>query len=140
MNGRQFVDTNVLIYAFDRTASTKRAAARDLIERLWLERTGCLSLQILQEFYVTATRMLSMPAADAARQVGRLGYWNLHRPTLEDLGAAIELHQKRRISFWDAMVIRSAVQLECSVLWSEDLANGSRFETLTIRNPFQMPA
>jgi len=56
MNGKEFVDTNILIYAFDRTAGKKRETAAALVERLWTERAGCVSLQLLQEFYVTATK------------------------------------------------------------------------------------
>ena len=136
MNGKEFVDTNVLIYAFDRSAGAKREAAAGLLERLWSQRSGCVSLQILQEFYVTATRKLDMPARHAARQVERLGAWTLHRPALEDVLAAIELHRRKQVAFWDALIIRSAIKLGCSVLWSEDLTDGQRWVSVTVRNPF----
>jgi len=55
----EFVDTNVLIYAFDATAGEKRRVAVELITRLWLDRRGCISLQVLQEFYVAVTRKLA---------------------------------------------------------------------------------
>ena len=136
MNGREFVDTNVLIYGFDRTAGPKREAAFALLERLWTERNGCVSLQVLQEFYVSATRRLTMPAADAALQVERFGKWILHRPDLEDIVRAIELHRKKGVSFWDALILRSADRLGCSVLWSEDLSHDQRWGDLVVRNPF----
>lgn len=136
MNGKEFVDTNVLVYAFDRTAGVKRNIAAELIGRLWTDHTGCLSLQVLQEFYVTVTRKLNMPAADAARQVDRFGLWQVHRPAFEDLVAAIDLHHKKQISFWDAMMLRSAMQSGCSVVWTEDLSDGQKWESLLVRNPF----
>jgi len=137
MNGREFVDTNVLVYALDRTAGQKRELAKALVERLWTERNGCISLQILQEFYVTATRKLGMPATEAARQVERLGKWTVHRPSLEDVLAAIELHRRKQVAFWDALVLRSAVRLGCSILWTEDLSQGQRWDSLVVRNPFR---
>ncbi len=136
MNGRQFVDTNILVYAFDLTAGEKRTLATSLVERLWAEHSGCLSLQVLQEFYVTTTKKLGMPAADAARQIARFANWKTHRPALEDILAAIDLHQRRRIAFWDAMVVRSAMTLDCSVLWSEDLSHGEKWEGVLVQNPF----
>ncbi|MFN0168588.1 MAG: PIN domain-containing protein [Bryobacteraceae bacterium] len=135
MNGREFVDTNILVYAFDRDAGEKNRRAVALLERLWNERSGCLSLQVLQEFYVTVTRKLNLPALEAIKQVGRFGKWVVHRPNLEDVLAAMELSRRKQISFWDALMLRSALALECSVVWSEDLGHGQRWGSLTVRNP-----
>ncbi len=136
MSDREFVDTNLLIYAFDRTAGAKRTLAIDLLERLWEERCGCASIQVLQEFYVTATKKLGMQPAAAARQIARLGAWTIHRPSFEDVMAAIEIHQGGQIAFWDAMVVRSAIKLSCAVLWSEDLNDGQLWDGTVVRNPF----
>ncbi len=136
MAGREFVDTNILIYAFDLTAGEKRDAATALLARIWSERAGCISLQVLQEFFVTATKKLGMPPKDAAVQIERLGKWTIHRAGLDDVLQAIDLHRSKRISFWDAMIVRSAMSLDCSMLWSEDLSHGRRLSGLTIQNPF----
>ena len=136
MNGREFVDTNVLIYAFDRTAGGKRDIASALVERLSSERSGCLSLQVLQEFYVTATQKLGMPSSEAAAHVEQLGHWTVHRPGLTDILVAIRLHLQKRVSFWDAMILHSAMSLSCSVLWTEDLSHGQRWNRTVLRNPF----
>jgi predicted nucleic acid-binding protein len=136
MNGKEFVDTNILIYAFDRSAGEKRDLAAALLERLWSERSGCLSLQVLQEFYVTATRKLRMPPGDAARQVERLGKWTVHRASFEDVISAIDLHRRKQVAFWDAMILRSAMKLSCQVLWSEDLGSGQRWDSVVVRDPF----
>lgn len=135
---RGFVDTNILIYAFDSSASTKHVAARELIRQLWQEKNGALSIQILQEFYVNVTGKIRHPLSPSAalEVVQDFSQWTLHAPTADDVEAAIRLHQAMRLSFWDAMVVRSAAQLGCSVLWSEDLSHGQELEGLRIVNPF----
>jgi len=107
-----------------------------LLERLWSTRAGCVSLQILQEFYVTATSKLRMPAGDAALQVDRLGKWIVHRPSFDDVTSAINLHRGKSVTFWDALVLQSAMKLGCSLLWSEDLSDGQKWGDLVVRNPF----
>ena len=136
----EFLDTNILVYAFDRTAGAKRITAARLIERLWDTRQGCVSLQVLQEFYVVSTRKLGMNAGDAARHIERLGHWTLHRPALPDVLAATKLSQDRVISFWDALIIQSTLQLGCTLLWSEDLNPGQSIAGVTVRNPFTAAA
>ena len=135
---RQFVDTNVLIYAHDATAGDKRVLAKKLLAELWAEGNGCLSIQVLQEFYVTVTRKVRYPlAAEVARQqVEDLGQWLAHSPTVKDVIDAIQLQQRSNVSFWDAMLITSAQRLNCDVLWSEDLNSGQIISGVTIRNPF----
>ena len=132
----EFVDTNILIYAFDATAGDKRRVAVELITRLWLDRQGCGSLQVLQEFYVTATRKLVLAPEQAMLQVSRLGRWRVHRPSVEDLLAAIELHWDHSVFFWDGLILRSAQASQCSILWSEDMSGGRRWGNLEVRNPF----
>jgi predicted nucleic acid-binding protein len=140
MSGKEFVNTNILIYAFDLTAGKKRETAVELIERIWAERAGCLSLQVLQEFYVTATKKLGMPPTDAFAQIERLGKWAVHRPTFNDVLLAIQLNREKKISFWDAMILRSAMSLDCTLVWSEDLSDGQRWDGITVRNPFELRA
>ncbi|MCI0553368.1 MAG: PIN domain nuclease, partial [Anaerolineae bacterium] len=61
--------------------------------------------------------------------------WIVHAPTTHDVLAAIDLHQAHQVSFWDAMVLRSAFELGCAIVWSEDLNPGQHFEALEVRNP-----
>lgn len=137
MSGGEFVDTNVLVCAFDHRTPAKQATAIRLIARLAAERSGRLSLQVLQEFYVASVRR-GMPGEAAREQVQRLRYWTLHRPTHTDILAAIDRQLEHSISFWDAMIVQSAVQLGCAVLWSEDLQEGRTWDGLTVRNPFAL--
>jgi predicted nucleic acid-binding protein len=76
---REFVDANILVYAFDASAEAKQAAAQQLLERLWLDGTGCLSVQVLQEFFVTVTRQVSQPLSvdEAANRIGELATWEV---------------------------------------------------------------
>ena len=135
---RQFVDTNVLVYAHDTTAGSKHALAKQLMAELWAEGNGCLSIQVLQEFYVTVTRKVRYPLAPeiARRQVEDLGQWLAHSPTVKDVIEAIQLQQRATLSFWDAMLIVSAQKLNCDILWSEDLNPGQIISGVTIQNPF----
>ena len=134
----EFVDTNILIYAFDATAGEKRRVAVELITRLWLDRRGCISLQVLQEFYVAATRKLILAPEEAALQMSRFGRWRVHRPSLEDVLGAVDLHRSHSVSFWDGLILRSAQASQCSILWSEDMSSGRRWGNLEVRNPFQL--
>jgi len=139
MNGsRQFVDTNVLVYAHDLTAGAKHDRARALIEELWDTRQGCLSIQVLQEFFVTTTRKIPRPldATDAARIIEELAHWHVHAPAAADVLAAIDVHRHARVSFWDAMILRSAKELGCNIVHSEDLNSGQEYEGVEVRNPF----
>ena len=134
----QFVDTNVLIYAHDRSAGQKHTRARELMRELWQSGEGCLSIQVLQEFYVNVTRKVARPlAAEAAAQIiADLAVWRIHRPGVEDVLDAIRLQSRYQMSFWDAMVIASAIQLGCQTLWSEDLNPGQAYDQVTVANPF----
>jgi predicted nucleic acid-binding protein len=136
---RHFVDTNVLVYAHDRSAGPKQERARALVERLWNEGGACLSVQVLQEFFVTITRKVPHPLDPAAAEslVRELSTWNVFAPETGDVLAAIALHRKTGIAFWDAMILHSATELGCDVVWSEDLNAGQVYGGVTVRSPFE---
>jgi predicted nucleic acid-binding protein len=136
--GPQFVDTNILVYAHDASAGSKGDAARALLESLWDSGEGCLSVQVLQEFFAVTTRRtkrLLEPAA-AAAIVADFARWRVHSPLASDVLAAIELHRKRQVSLWDAMILRSAAQVGSRLVWSEDLGPGQDYGGMTVRSPF----
>ncbi|MCO6449966.1 MAG: PIN domain-containing protein [Caldilineales bacterium] len=135
---RQFIDTNVLVYAHDLSAGDKRLRAKSLFHALWESELGCVSVQVMQEFYVIATNRLkpSLDPEQAKRIVTLLGTWHLHRPGPQDVADAIDLHRRYQISFWDAMILQSAAQLGCETLWSEDLNAGQTYGSVEVRNPF----
>jgi predicted nucleic acid-binding protein len=135
---RQFVDTNVLVYAHDVTAGEKHKDARALIEDLWRTREGCVSVQVLQEFFVTTTRKIPKPldTSVAVRIINDLARWHVHAPITSDVLAAIDIHDRTGASFWDAMILRSAKELGCKTLHSEDLNSGQIYEGILVQNPF----
>ena len=134
----QFVDTNILIYAHDTQAGIKHEKAKALIQNFWDSQKGCLSIQVLQEFYINITRHVAKPlnSEQAAEIVSNLSIWKVHSPTTVDVQAAIRLHQKYQISFWDAMIIQSASQLRSDQIWSEDLNHDQTYDGVRVVNPF----
>lgn len=134
----QFVDTNVLLYAYDASAGARHTAARDLVSQLGCDWQGVLSVQVLQEFYVNVTRKITRPLSPrlAVERIRVLGQWPTHAPTAEDVAAAAELSVVAQLSFWDAMVVRSASASGCRVLWTEDLNAGQVIAGVKIKNPF----
>jgi predicted nucleic acid-binding protein len=135
----EFVDTNVLLYAFSQDEPAKCERAQSLLARLWESGAGRLSTQVLQEFYVNATRKLARPLSPEEAQaiVLSLSQWDYHRPDAQDILAAAVLAERYQISFWDALIVHSAEVLGAILLWSEDLNPGQRFGALEVRNPFQ---
>lgn len=136
---RRFVDTNVLLYAHDTSAGVKHESARALLEQLWDSRDGCISVQIMQEFFVNVTRKIPKPlnATEAKEIIADLSHWYVHVPASDDVLGAIGLHQRTGISFWDAMMVRSANEMGCQVIYSEDLNHGQLYEGARVENPFR---
>lgn len=137
--GPVFLDSNILVYAYDRTAGGRRTKSKALLEDLWTSERGALSVQVLQEFYVTVTQEVGSPIKrEAAAEVVRdLAQWRVHAPVAADVIGAIDLQARHRLSFWDAMILWSASQLGCATLWSEDLNPGQTIDGVQIVNPLQ---
>ncbi len=135
---RQFVDTNILVYAYDRTQEAKWKRASAFLEDLWASREATLSIQVLQEFFHIVTRKLPHPLTqrEARAIVGDLSRWPHHRPGAADVLGAIDLQEELKISFWDAMIVHSARRMGCSVLWTEDLNDGQSYAGVLVRDPF----
>jgi predicted nucleic acid-binding protein len=138
MNGRAFVVTNVLVYAHDSGAGGKHAVARELVERLWEERRGVLSTQVLQEFYVNVRRKALRPiaVAEARRIVEDYLLWQLVVNDGASILEGLALETQYRISFWDALVVQAANAAAADVLYSEDLSHGQVYGAVTVVDPF----
>lgn len=133
----EFVDTNILLYAYVATGE-RHDVASALVDRLWRERRGTLSVQVLQEFYVNATQKVAEKidpevAVDILKSLVR---WRVHSPLADDTIAAAALSNQYQLSFWDAMIVRSAAELRCETLWTEDLNDGQVIEGVRVINPF----
>lgn len=137
MTGPFFVDTNVLVYADDAQDARKQNVARDLLRRLLTERSGALSLQVLQEFFAAATAKLGIEAVDARRRIEIFSGMDVVRLDVDDVLAAIDLHRLHQLSIWDALVVRAALVAGCRTLYTEDLQHGRRFEALQVVDPFR---
>jgi predicted nucleic acid-binding protein len=137
MPARSFFDTNILIYADDKAAPTKQRHALDLVTQHRRARTGVVSLQVLQEYFVTVTRKLRVEPAIARRKVELLSEFHVAAPEVADILAAIDLHRLHNLSFWDALIIRAAKQSGCTVLFSEDMQHARDLDGLQIVNPFK---
>ncbi len=139
MSAIAFVDSNILIYAHDLDAGVKRERAAAKLRELWSSGTGRLSVQVLQEFYVNATRKLATPIArSTAREVIKTyGVWIHHATTAETVTRATEISDLARISFWDALIVASAEEADADELLSEDLNDGQAIAGIRVVNPLQ---
>jgi predicted nucleic acid-binding protein len=130
-----FVDTNILIYAHDRDAGEKREHAARALERLWDEQTGRLSVQVLQEFYVTVTQKLATGRASAREIIRTYTPWVHHSTTPEIILRASEIAELSQLSFWDGLIVASAQQAGASQLYTEDLNAGQSIVGVKVVNP-----
>jgi predicted nucleic acid-binding protein len=137
MSARSFLDTNVLLYTDSADAPAKQRRALALVAEHRVARTGVVSLQVLQEYVVGATRKLAVEATVARRKVELFANFHLVVLDVEDVVAAIDLHRLHQVSFWDALIVRAARQGACSILYSEDLQHGRTIDGVKIVDPFR---
>jgi len=133
-----FLDTNLLLYAYDAGSPAKHAVAVRILEDLWNSGNGVLSTQILQEFFVDVTKKIPKPLSVAVGReiVEDFLKWKIVPVEGRTILRAIDLHEKLKYAFWDSLVIQSAIEGGARWLLSEDLGDGQRIGALTIRNPF----
>jgi predicted nucleic acid-binding protein len=136
MTLRSFFDTNVLVYADDKAAPAKQRRAVELVAEHRRAGTGVVSLQVLQEYFVTVTRKLGVEATLARRKVELLAEFDVAAPDVADILAAIDLHRLHGFSFWDALILRAAKQSGCRVLLSENFQPQREVDGLRVVNPF----
>ena len=134
----EFVDTNILVYAYDQTAGAKHESTRDLMDRLWASGEGVLSTQVLQEFYVTVTGKIPrpIPSRRAREIIADLGTWTVVTLEVEEILNASELSDRYRLNFWDGLILAAAQKEDAEILWSEDLSDGQNYGGVVVRNPF----
>jgi len=137
MAEKYFVDTNILIYAHDRSTGLKHERARQLIARLWTSGQGVLSIQVLQELCVNLRRKVSKPVPmdEIRRLVQDYLSWEVVTNTPDAVLQALEIEARYKTSFWDALILQAAEQSGAVVLYSEDLASGQRYGTVQVVNP-----
>jgi predicted nucleic acid-binding protein len=137
MSDRTFVDTNILIYAHDVDAKAKHQIAKGVLLDLWAQRTGFLSTQVLQEFYVNVTRKIASPLSkESARAVvNSYAIW-CGVTTASDIATAFRIEDESRIGFWDALIVASAAKSGAARILSENLNARQTIAGIRIENPF----
>jgi len=137
MSDKTFVDTNVLIYAHDVDAGSKHDIAKRVLRQLWSERSGVLSMQVLQEFYVNVTRKIATPLPkEAARLVvNTYSIWCIET-TPAEIAHAFHIEDESRVGFWDALIVASAAKAGATRIVSEDLNPSQLVAGLRVENPF----
>lgn len=140
MSDKTFIDTNILIYAHDRDADEKHLIAKKVIEDLWENKKGVLSIQVLEEFYVNVTKKILKPIAkkEAREIIQEYFSWEIIVINSEMVLQASHIEEKQKISFWDGLIMAAAYQGKASFLFSEDLNHGQKFENVLIQNPFKI--
>lgn len=135
---RAFVDTNVLLYAHDASETPKQPVARAVLQELWQHRSGAISSQVLQEFYVTATRKLPKPLSrvEAREIIDLYSTWPVITIDPSAILAATRIEEAHQVSFWDALILEAARIAGAELLLTEDLGHGQIIEGVRIENPF----
>ena len=134
-----FIDTNIMIYAYDVSAVEKHQIASHILSDLWNSGLGVLSTQVLQEFFVNIAQKIQKPidkklAKEIVRDFLR---WQVVVNNGDSILDAIDICDKYRYSFWDSMIIEAAIKGGAVFLMSEDLQHGQVISGVTIRNPFK---
>jgi predicted nucleic acid-binding protein len=139
MSDRFFLDTNIFVYSFDRSAAVKARKATQLIRKALTTQKGIISYQVVQEFFNVALRKFSQPmkAADAEQYLGTVFRPLLSVHSSQSLYAqALHLQAKSGLSWYDSLIVSAALQAQCDFLFTEDLQHGQRFGSLQVANPF----
>lgn len=135
---KAFLDTNILIYAYDRSAGKKHELASELVVGLWNTGLGCISTQVLQEFFINITGKIGKPLdIQAAKEiVTDLLKWDVVINDGDSILGAINIQTRWGFSFWDSLIVHAATTSSAALLFSEDFSHGQVINDLEIRNPF----
>jgi predicted nucleic acid-binding protein len=135
---KTFVDTNILVYAYDNTAGQKYEIANSIVSDLWTSALGVLSTQVLQEFFVSVTTKIPRPmdAKTAKQIVTDLLTWDVVVIDGYSVLNGVDIQVKYKYSFWDSLIIEAALKADSPLLLTEDLSDGQVIRGVTIRNPF----
>ena len=136
MSGPEFFDTNILLYMYNEQDPQKQARSRALFREAAQRRRLVLSTQVVQEFYVTGRRKLSLPRRELEATVADLLALHLVAIGAEHILRAIQIEERYQISFWDALILAAAESAKAEVVYTEDLNDGQRYGTVIARNPF----
>jgi len=134
---RIFIDTNILVYTIDSYDKEKQRKSRKLLKEIAAEGNPVISTQVLQEFYNAATMKLKTDKLIAKNMMHGFGSLDTVQVDLDIIEQAVDISILSEISFWDSLIIAAAEAANCSVLLSEDLADGQVIRGIKITNPFK---
>ncbi len=137
---KYFLDTNILIYSFDHQAENKKSIAQSLIENALINKNGVISFQVVQEFINVATKKFLTPLSeqDSIIYLNQVLSPLCHLyPNASFYSQAILNKERWRYSWYDSIIITAALNLNCKILYSEDMQHLQKFDGLTIVNPFK---
>jgi predicted nucleic acid-binding protein len=137
MPGKAFVDANILVYAQDADAPRKRRLCRELITRLAASGDGVISTQVMQEFFVAATRKLGVAPLAAKGILKTFTVFEIVQVTPALIHDAIDCAILNQLAFWDALILAAAAAAGCATVYSEDLNAGQTVLGVTIQNPLE---
>ena len=137
MSDKFFVDTNILVYAHDRSAGVKHQRAQMLLEQLWNSGQGVLSTQVLQELCVNLRKKVRapLPVEEVRLLIRDYATWEVVSNTPESILQALDIETRYKIFFWDALILQAAESAGASILYSEDLATAQHYGSIQIVNP-----
>ena len=140
MSALVFVDTNVHLYTKDARDADKQVRANEWLTWCWMQRTGRISTQVLNEFYNNAiTKFCTVVTVEKAReQVRMLRLWQPPHLDTYTVDGAWVMHDRFKLSYWDALIMSSAQQQGCRYLLSEDMQHLQQYDTVQVINPFLM--
>ena len=133
---RVFFDTNVIVYAQDSSEPEKKLRAQEIVKDAILNDSGVVSPQVMGETYVILVKKLGLDKAVAAAEVHRLTDFHVIDISSSLVLRAIEMQEEFQLSYWDSLIIAAAEFASCDTVWSEDLNDGQRYGSVTVRNPF----
>jgi len=139
MKGNIFIDTDILIYAHDLDAGDKNEISAELVRNLWENRTGIISTQVLQEFYVNVTSKILDPLSKSKARGVIESYlvWHVELNGIETILFASEIEERHHLSFWDSLIIAAAYNAKADKIITEDLNHGQVSEGIRSENPFK---
>jgi predicted nucleic acid-binding protein len=137
MPDKYFVDTNILLYAHDRSAGLRHERARQLVEQLWASGQGVLSTQVLQELCINLRRKIArpLPVEEIRRIIQDYLSWEIVINDSASVLQALEIELRYQTSFWDALILQAAESSGAAILYSEDLATGQKYGAVQVVNP-----
>jgi len=138
MSDKVFVDTDILLDSRDVSEPEKQALASARLDELWENHTGRLSVQVLNEYFVNATRKLDpgLSPEEAWDDIEALSAWEPLPLDMPILSRAFAVQRRYGLSWWDSMIIAAAEASGCARILSEDLSDGASYFGITVENPF----